>query len=229
MFADGSGSGKAADPSRDPGFYVLSGVVVHESDLQRLQDDIASLKRYLFPGTNPNELELHAQEIWNSNGLFRSDKYGLALEGKMRIFDRTVDLASCSNIKIINVIIDKSLDVGMDGRHWPLERSWIDLVKGFKRYLSTTSGAEYGLIMADSCDRVSEQLIAKAVYRTARRYGTGGRRPPVLDGVFFRDSRLEPVIQLADMIGYMVHKREKGDAAFSGWNGRLECNTYGYA
>ena len=27
----------------------------------------------------------------------------------------------------------------------------------------------------------------------------------------------------------MVHKREKGDAVFSGWDERLEHNTYGYA
>ena len=196
-------------------------MVVHESYLQRLQDDITSLKQGLFPDANPNELELHAQEIWNSNGLCRSDKYALTLEDKLQIFDRVVDHIYHFDVDMINVVIDKSLDNGMRGRHWPLERSWIDMVKAFKRYLSPQNRVEYGLIIADSSERVSEQLIAKTVYKTARRYGTGQKRSPVLDGMFFRDSRLEPVIQLADMVGYMTHKYMKEDQAFSGWYDRL--------
>ena len=67
--------------------------------------------------------------------------------------------------------------------------------------------------------------MAGTVYKTARRYGTRQGRSPVFDGVFFRDSRLEPVIQLADMVGYVVHRHEKGDAAFSGWHGLLRRNS----
>ena len=229
MFADGSGSGKAAAPSRDPGFYVLSGVVVHESNLLRLQAETDHLKQSLFPGVGSNELELHAQEIWNSHGLFRSDKYGLTLEDKRRIFDRVVDLARDPAVKLISVEVDKGSDIGMRGRHWPLERSWIDLVKAFKHYLSPKNGVEYGLIIADACDKGAERLIEKTVYKTARRYGTRQRRSPVFDGVFFRDSRLESLIQLADMVGYVIHKHVKGDLAFAGWYERLVCNTYDYA
>lgn len=229
MFADGSGSGKAAAPSRDPGFYVLSGVVVHESHLQRLQDDIADLKQSLFPGVKPHMLELHAHEIWHNRGLFSPGNLGPKLDDKRQIFDRVVDLACSPTVALISVTIDKSLDIGMKGRHWPLERSWIDMVKVFRQYLSPKRGAEYGLIVADASERMSEQLIAKTTYRTARRYGTGQRRSPVLDGMFFRDSRLESVIQLADMVGYVIHKHMKGDPAFFGWHERLGGNIYGHA
>lgn len=226
MFADGSGSGRAADPLRDPGFYILSGVVVHESNLQRLQNDIARLKQSLFPDIMPNEVELHAHEIWNGSGSFRMDGYGLTLPDKRWVFDQTVDLARSPYIKLISIVVVKSLDVGMRGKHWPLERSWIDMVKAFKHYLSGTKGTEYGLIFADASERMSEQVIAKTVYKTARRYCTGQRRSLVFDGVLFRDSRLEYIIQLADMIGYVIHKHMKGDSAFSGWYGRLEHNIY---
>ena len=229
MFADGSGSGRAPDLSRDPGFYVLSGVVVHESNLRYLQVETDRLKQSLFPGAGSNEVELHAQEIWNSHGLFRSDKYGLTLEDKRRIFDRDVGLGCDPAVKLISVAVDKGSDVGMRGRHWPLERSWIDLVKAFKHYLSPKNGAEYGLIIADACDKGAEHLIEKTVYKTARRYGTRQRRSPVFDGVFFRDSRLESLIQLADMAGYVIHKHIKGDPAFAAWYGRLERNTYVYS
>ena len=202
-------------------------MVVHESNLQRLQDDIARLKQSLFPNVKPNELELHAHEIWHDYGPFSPGNLGPKLEEKRWIFNRVVDLACDSNIWLINVIIDKSLGVGMGRRHWPLERSWIDMVKAFRQHLSIKKGAEYGLIIADASERMSERLIAKTVYRTARRYGTGHRRSLVLDGVFFRDSRLESVIQLADMVAYVIHRYMKGDAAFAEWYGRLQHNSCG--
>ena len=222
--ADGSGSGRTEDPSRAAGSYVLSGVVVHESKLWYLEAEIARLKHALFPDDKQDSLEFHAQEIWNSHGSFRSDKYNLLFEEKWDIFDRAVGLACSLDMQLINTVADKSSTNGMKGRCWPLERSWIDMVKAFKRQLTPKSGTEYGLIIEDASESVSEQIVAKTVCKTARRCATREGRSPVFDGAFFRDSRLESAIQLADLIGYVVHKRVKGDPVFSAWHGHLEHN-----
>ena len=50
-----------------------------------------------------------------------------------------------------------------------------------------------------------------------------------MDGVIFKDSKFEPLIQLADMGAYIVHRHEKGDQRFARWGGRILQNSYQHA
>ena len=90
---------------------------------------------------------------------------------------------------------------------------------------SAWKGTECGVIVADASDRQSERAISDAIHKEFRLHDRPDKRSLVLDGVIFKDSKFEPLIQLADMGAYIVHKHEKGDQKFAGWHTRRLQNT----
>ena len=217
LYADGSGQTKIRRNSQDSGLYILSGVLVHERDWRSIEKRLADAKRDLFPGIEPDEWELHAQEIWNSRGFFAREELGLNLAKKEEIFSRVVDMACESKITIINLIVFKDM-LRRRLSSAVMKSSWRRLTVRFEDFLKQDPlHADDGLFFIDSSQKTPEMEIKGAILAEVRRRGgrLGSRR--VIENPIFVESHRWNLIQLADMIAYVVHKHYRKDSRFEGW------------
>ena len=77
---------------------------------------------------------------------------------------------------------------------------------------------ELGLVLADAGSKDGENAARAIVERMGRaRTGRAPGRTGAMNGVIFRDSRLDIMIQMADMAAYIVRMHYRKDDRFQGW------------
>ena len=87
MFVDDSGDTRPYRAGQRGGtVHILSGLIVHERDLQGARESINDAKRGLFAGSGPESWELHAYDVWNGKGDFSGENHGLNLKKRKRCF-----------------------------------------------------------------------------------------------------------------------------------------------
>lgn len=90
------------------------------------------------------------------------------------------------------------------------------MFRRFERMLGISQ--ELGLILSDAGNKDDERAARTIVERMGRaRMEYMPNCTGVLNGVIFRDSRLDIMIQLADIVAYVVHKHYRKSAYFHGW------------
>ena len=226
LYVDGSGQTKIKRNSQNNGLYILGGVLVHEKDWKSIEEKLGDLKRELFPRLQPYDWELHAHDIWNSTGFFAREDLGLNDYKKEEIFSRVIEVACESEITIINVIIFK--DRIMPKRSLAVVKySWLLLIGRFERFLrQKQTGDNNGLLFIDSSPKTSESEIREAIWRLVRIDGSRRDILRVIEEPIFVESHKRNLIQLADMIAYVVHKYYKADPMFAGWFESLKPKMY---
>lgn len=215
LYVDESGQTAIKQNRSDNGMYILSGVLVHEKDWKSIESALDETKRELLPKFSPRAWELHAHAIWNDREFFANAELGLNIAKKEEIFSRIVEAACGHDITIINTVIFKDRLTNRRSSE-VMRRSWSMLVGGFEGFLhKMPAQTNNGLIFMDSSQRVSEEDTRRIVRRLA-----GGRRRDshhVLETPIFVESHMWNLIQLADMIAYVVHRHYKKDPRFEKW------------
>ena len=224
LFLDGSGQTKIKHSSQDNGMYVLSGVLVHEKDWKSIEKRLDEAKQELLPKIPPHRWEFHAQDIWNDKEFFA--KEGLSLAKKEEIFSKVVDLACKSEITIISVIIFKDR---LKRRYSSevMKQSWTLLVGGFERFLKQKPiQTNNGLLFMDSSQKAPDAEIMNVVRRLVG--GSSKRRDihHTIENPIFVESHMWNLIQLADMIAYVIHRHYNEDPRFKKWFELLEPKMY---
>ena len=222
LYADESGQTHIKRSKQDNGLYILSGVLVHEKDRKSVEKSLDEAKQEMFPNFRPCDWELHAHEIWNDREFFSKEELGLTLKKKKEIFSKIVDLVCGLEITIVSVVIFKDK---LTRRSSPevMKRSWrllIDAFEGFLRQKQVQTNS--GLLYMDSSQKIPESEIRNFVRGWVR--GGGNRRHihHVLEDLIFVESHMRNLIQLADMIAYVMHKHYKNDSRFERWFKSLE-------
>ena len=219
-FVDDSGSTRPyrAGTRGSGRVHILSSLIVHERDLCGARAAINDAKRDLFAVSDPESLELHTYDIWNSSGDFSGDARSLNLERKNEVLSRAVGGIAESGGTLVSVVVWK--DRLPDGLTSSRIRtiSWRLLVERFEAYLATQGGGDLGMIFSDASNRTTEAEIMDALRETDARIGLHKRhRSLVLEDMIFKDSRREPLLQAADVVAYILHKRCRDDPSFAGW------------
>ncbi|MCE2498862.1 MAG: DUF3800 domain-containing protein [Nitrosopumilaceae archaeon] len=226
LYADESGQTKIKRNSQDNGLYILSGVLVHEKDWRSVEKKLADVKQYLFPRHRPGEWELHAQEIWNSKEFFAKEDLRLNLAKKEEIFSRVVETACESEIVIINVIVFKDR-LGRRLSSAVMKSSWRRLTGRFEYFLrQRPNRADDGLFFIDSSQKTPQTEIENAILGEVRRRGNRLGSRHVIENPIFVESDRWNLIQLADMVAYVVHRHCRKDARFERWFKLLEPKMY---
>ena len=217
LCADGSGQTTIKRSSQDNGLYVLSGVLVHEKDWRSVEKRLVDAKQNLFPEFRPNQWELHAHNIWHGREFFAKEELGLNSAKKDRIFSKIVNIACESEITIINVIIFKDM-LTQRRSLTVMKSSWQRLTARFEGFLDQNQAhANDGLFFIDASQRTPETEIKNAILGEVRRVSSRLGSRHVVENPIFVDSFRWNLIQLADMIAYVVHKYYKKDPEFEGW------------
>lgn len=226
LYVDGSGQTKIRRNIQDNGMYILSGVLVHEKDWRSVEKRLADVKRDLFPRLRPDKWELHAQEIWNSKGFFAKEELGLNFAKKKEIFSRVVDAACKSAITIVGVVVFKD---ALEQRRSSvvMKSSWRRLTSRFESFLKQNPlHADDGLFFIDSSQKTPEAEIKGTILAEVRRRGGRLGTHRVIENPLFVASHRWGLIQLADMIAYVVHRHYRQDSRFEEWFQSLEPKMY---
>ena len=214
MYVDESGDpGLVNSPSR---YFVLSGLVVHESHWQQYLDQLIAFRRRMQSafGLRLSE-ELHAAAFISRPGglvrIPRNDRLTI-----IRMF--TSELAAMEQIRLINIVVDKSTKTPPCD---PFVVAWRALLQRFSNTMSyrnfpgSFSSKESGMVFPDQTDiKKLTQL-----FRQMRRYnpvpnqtafGIGYRNlriTNIVEDPNFRSSAHSYYIQAADLAAFLLYQK----------------------
>ena len=225
LYADGSGDTKMK-PDRTNGLYVLSGVIVHESRLRAVEDDVIELKKSALPLLDPRDWELHAHEIWNNSGFFKA-YMGLDASKKAEIFEQVASIICRSDVTLLTVIVFKDYIPSRRSASKLTENIWTFVAERSEHFLKRMpEETNRGMLFMDSSDEISESEISNTIKRTIRN-GTPRRQiEHIMRETVFVRSDEHLTVQLADMVAYIVNRRYKGDSRFDGWFETIMAKAY---
>ncbi len=207
--------------------YILSGIIVHERDWKTIENNLTRLKEKIFPGLDPKSWELHAHDIWNNRDFFADEKLGLNLAKKQEIFSKILDLVCSSEVILISVIIFKDEMKNQYFTPQPLKYSWTFLVERFEHFLKQQqSETNNGLLFVDSSQKIPESEIKNIILKLVRDSSDQQQVEHVIEDPVFTPSHLRNLIQLADMIAYVVHRHYRHDPKFKDWFEGLKPKMY---
>lgn len=223
MYVDGSGQTKIKRSSNENGFYVLSGIIVHERNWKEIENSLQSLKRELFPQHNPDDWELHAFQIWKNREFFKE----INLPKKKEIFSKVFQLISDSDITIINSVINKDELKEQYITPKTMEYSWTFLIERYEHFLlDKPSETNNGLVFIDSSTKTPENEIKNLMYKLVRRGSMWQDVEHVIEDPIFLKSDRRNMIQLADMVAYCITRHKKNDPNFENWFADLTRKMY---
>lgn len=218
-YVDESGHAKAGPGKGDDRYYILSGVIVHEDDWKAIEDGMGDVKRRIFPLRDPQNWELHASDIWQKGDRSRSGKrLQLSLEKKNEMFSRVLEFVSESRVTLLCVVIRKDELKYKYYTQDVLRHSWTFLAERFEHFLSKKAvGSNKGMFLVDSSEKNIESKIRDIVADLTKKGSDHQRVDHVIEEPIFVKSHLRNMIQMADMVGYVVHRHYKEDPRFKDW------------
>ena len=227
LYVDSSGQTKIKRRQSNNGLYILSGVIVHERDWKGVESGITAIKREIFPELDPGRWELHAYDIWNNQDFFADEKLQLNLAKKQEIFSKVLSLVCSSEITLLNVIIFKDLMKEQYATPKLMEYSWTFIIERFEHFLKRQPAeTNNGLLFVDSSQKIPESEIKNVVCGLVRNGSYWQRVEHVIEDPIFTKSHLRNMIQLADMVAYVIHRHYRGDPRFKGWFDGLKPKMY---
>lgn len=226
LYADSSGrteirSGRYNSP------YITVGVIVHEKDWRSTESRISAVKREMFPELDPRGWELHAYDIWNSRNFFADRRLGMNLKKKLEIFSKIIDLSCRLDITVVGVTMFKDKMVGVYTSPTVTSYSWLFVVERFEHFLAQKpTGTNNGLLLIDASQKIPELEIRRALRNAIKMGGIRHRIDHIIEDPIFVESDTHNLIQLADMVAYVLLKHYKGDSKFEEWFGLLKSKMY---
>lgn len=226
LYADSSGQTKIRQGEHS-NLYITVGVIVREEDWRSIVNKISEMKCDVFPEIEPREWELHAYDIWNNRDFFARKHRRLSHAKKLDIFSRTVNLARWSNITIVCVVMFKDKMAAKYRSPVVTEYSWMFVTERLEHFLvQKPEGTNNGLLFIDASHKNPELEIRKAVRNAIKDGGIGKVIDHIIEEPIFVESHTHNLIQLADMIAYVIHKHYKGDSKFEGLFEMLKSKMY---
>lgn len=224
MYVDDSGSPALKDHTK---YYVISGVIVHETDMNQVERAIQRYRRTHFVDAYA-ESEIHVHDIYKS----QKEYAALTKERKYQLLDELYHAIELLPIRVISVGIDKAL-VQAQKPHWNIfNAAWTFLCERFDMYIDDNGNSlNKGLIIVDKSSKMPEKEITNTVSRL-RRFGSSFQDLSTLaEEPIFIDSHLREGIQVADACAYATLKNLNGHDKFTKYwdvvRGKLRSNVYG--
>ena len=214
-FGDSSGNPSCSAKSiADTPHYIIVTITVGVREAHRLDALIQELKIKYFGKDDPEQAEFHASALrnrlfWETRNLALVDKRFAA------IFDDIVDIVLNMNAVINVVIMDKRPTASSSGSIRTMINSW-----GYASYLLRQTLLKFpfdmvSMIMLDRYDDKTNKIVRDVVEQSLRPLvGVGdsiGRA--VMPRPVFADSGFSNLIQLVDMIAYIVSRANRGKDA----------------
>lgn len=211
MYVDESGD-TGRKPKSTP-YFVLSGIVVHESNWRSFIDHLVSHRKILKQNYGlPIRAELHANE------LIHKPLHGIEKHNRLAILRNSLDeLAKFQEISITNVVVGK---VGKPADYDVFMAAWGVLFQRFEntlRWGNFPGGhkSDFGMVITDATSgkKLTQLMRRMSVYNPIPNdsgHGAGYRNLPimrVIEDPSERDSLQSLPIQMCDLSAYFLMQR----------------------
>lgn len=202
-YVDESGKPDMRDQSEE---FVLSAIVVNETNWRSVDKEVRKLKKRYFPEKNPDEVEIHMKTLAHHGPPFNV----LSLKMQKELIYDIAGLISNIDCTIVSVVVlkrkvkpkdqegiqDRALTLLFEKVHHCLLQS--NRSKGHK---------EMGLIFFDSVNPSFDNKIRSKVHPMILQ-GTGNvRNRYLIEDPVFVESSYRALGQLADFISYCVRRK----------------------
>jgi Protein of unknown function (DUF3800) len=202
MYVDDSGS---PNPRDNSDYYVILGVIVHETDLRKLELDTIAFKKNSL--REYRQCEIHVHDIYKSQKCFCD----LVLDRKYEILNDLYDFINGLPITLIAVGIDKLEFIKKYDKNDIFRAAWTFLVERFEMHIDDMGkNTNEGLIIVDTSSKIPENDICKIVYRL-RKFGSYWKNiNHLVEEPIFIKSDFREAIQIADACAYCTLKHLTG-------------------
>lgn len=206
-YIDASGRpGKNEEPKDS---YVLAAIITHESQWTYIDNKVKAIKMKHFPRLAPEEVEFHAKDMLNREGIFK----GLNWDEIYSIFDEIFDFLADNNteICIISVVIWKQkMYDGKDIEKWAyrllVERINKFLEKNNKTAILAGMAPQYGIMIIDSCGFKPDSRLRKKITEMLKEGTYYSSLTYLIEDPLFTDSKWRNLSQLVDCVAYAIRK-----------------------
>jgi hypothetical protein len=214
-------SGKSGPKDFDQPWYVLGGLIVHESTWRTIEGDLNAEIDRLVPPPRPDAWELHMSLIHHSKGVFKH----MPVTTRYALVDSVFDVMDKYGVTLIFVGIDKKAH---DGRYLypdPVEDvAYKLMLERFNTYVGRQSDT-LGVVVSDEQKEI--EVATRRAHSRYRRTGTGmAVINHVIETPFFTPSHWSRPLQMIDVATYYVARYLRGASA-SYWP-RIEQRLDGY-
>lgn len=219
LYVDESGKSGAQD-FKQP-WYVLGGLVVHESAWQAMEADLNREVDRLVPPPREDTWELHMAHLHHRKGAFSRTPATV----RFALVDAVFDVLDHHGATLIVVGIDKKAHDRKYRYPQPVEEvAYRLMLERFNTHVGRQAD-KLGVVVCDEQKQV-ERATRKA-HSQYRRVGTGmAVIDHVIETPFFTPSHWSRMLQMVDIVAYYAARHLRGATA-SYWS-RIEKRLDGY-
>jgi len=195
-------------PFTDPENYVLSAVIVHESEWEDINLAVNNLKKTIIPHEDPSDFEIHVRDILRGSEAF----HGFSIAKRHKIMENIGDLIGNSQCTLISILVEKDrIFKRLKTSEWVEKWAWRLLCERLEKFLENKNPSDsiedFGLICMDSENPLADESIRLRI----RRFRAQGTRyidcRYLIEDPFFVSSELTNVIQLADFVAWVTRRK----------------------
>ena len=207
MYVDETGT---PEFSGDSTFFLLGGIVIHESDIWNIRKKVFDFKNTHFKGTYI-ESEIHMHDMLMSKKEFKT----LRGEEKRFVVEKTYEMIKELPITVITSAINKSRFKKERPTWRVLKTALIILVSKYNYYLEAVQGyPDKGIIRFDkSTDKRRGEI--KDIMKMLRSAKTNNQVSNILDEPYFVNSDASAGIQVSDVASFCIGKKLMQDKKMS--------------
>lgn len=205
MYIDETGTPSHKDLPR---YFLLTGIIVHESDVKYLKKTVFNFKyEHFINGYIESEIHLH--DMFRSKNNF----IGLKKDEKNKLIENVYQMVKELPFTAIVAAIHKPRFKNEHPKWRVLKTSLIVLLARYNQFLSTIGKPEKGIIRMDkSTDKQRREI--NDIFRMLRREKKNNQIHNILQTPYFVNSDAVEGIQVADAISFCVGKKLIGNKRF---------------
>jgi hypothetical protein len=229
IYFDESGNSGAGLADTTQPIFVLCALLVPEEKWMALERDLQSVIEAAFPSPRPDYFEIHANELANPRGYFRS----FSIAHRLAFRDSLFDAAKRHELTVIYRAIEKrrfqqwvAASLGAGVALNPHIAAFPLVAQVVNDHLRSLPGQPLGIIISDE-NREVVRDIEKSI-RLLRGIEGQLQLGQIIEKGFFIDSHKSLPLQLCDLCAYAARKAEEQKLGFSlkpvdaTWASRLE-------
>jgi len=223
MFGDSSGNpSRASGGFADSPYYIVGTATMSAPTARRVDAQVLDLKRRHL-GADPMGAEMHGNVL--KKALYRHTKDKTSAEMSFgAMVSGIINIAETSDFAINMVIIDKGQPIRKAGYKGVARTAWFRAADMFCQDMLRVQSETVGVAVLDRYDDATNRVVGRAVSQGLSQLDPlRHARCTAIPYPMFIDSRSSNLVQLVDMLTYVVARDEAGpeDEAFSGWRSRL--------
>lgn len=214
LYIDASGNGDWPPPvGKSPSkYYVLVGLAIEPDKWDVAYAGVTQLIAKYFPNPNKRPVELHYAEL-----IARKGAYGLlSSDQRLALANEVFAITKSVSPTIFAIVVDKL-------KHYqryktpemPNQLSLRFLAAHFSKFLQHHD--DHGLMIYDATEARSDRFLRGFISRAQKEglvlqtwedpFRTQNKLEGIIESVFFIESELSPVVQLADFCAYAVFSK----------------------